>query len=467
MTKLFYAIALVGAVVFSSCNNEPFEIGNHLVSSPYTFGVVDTVTVRVSNLIAADSVITVGRGIGFWGAYTDPVIGSISAKTFLEFSRTSHREDNPAAVFDSVTLVLRPNGIFFGDTTGFHSNTSLNTALRIFQIERQIERGDDGLLYSTSTVPINSVPLVDMEFKMEVGDIRNNEIEIKLPNWVGQHLFQGILRDEEAYRQAYFTRTFPGLAITAGTQNNCVYGLFVNDTTCMIRVYYHVSSTFREERTMTFNVNQFNSFYHKSSEFEKLTQIPNDLNSTSAPVFSSQTGNMGIITSGSKPFFARIEFPHLNELLRLGQIVRIERAILYVRPIHYSFDIIPLPPRLNLFYLDPLSNSTMGSAIRPPAAAGGGANTGPQFGNLPEHYREIQSPDFAQYTFDVTDFIASQLGRVGHEKWALSLLIPDGERENTIQRLIFGDQNFLWHNDEGRSRENRIKLEVNYVVYND
>jgi len=271
----------------------------------------------------------------------------------------------------------------------------------------------------------------------------------------------GIVRDEEDYRAINFRNTFSGLAIEAGADSDCVFGFFVNDTACMVRIYYHVSSTSRQERTMTFSANQFNSFYSMTHDMAKLTDIPAPFDTKSAPAPTSLTDNMGIVTAGNSPIFARLEFPYLNELLLLGQIVKIQSAILYIRPVHRSFDTIPLPPRLNLFQFDPTSNSPIGSALTT-----GGSNPGAQFGNLPENYHRIESPNFPQYRFDVTGFISNQLGRTGHEKWALSLLVPNDTRENTIQRLVFGDQNF-WFRSENQSRENRIKIEIKYTIYND
>jgi hypothetical protein len=188
-------------------------------------------------------------------------------------------------------------------------------------------------------------------------------------------------------------------------------------------------------------------------------------NSKSDPVPSTHADmkNRGVIMSGT-PMYTRIEFPHLNNLLWLGQIVTINKAILYVRPIQRTFDTIPLPPKLNIYYFDPTSNLQLSGAIKPPSS--GNQNASAMDGNLPKNYELLQSPDFPQYSFDVTDFIASQIGKTGYNKWAISILIPYDSRETTLQRLVFGDQNY-WYKSENQSKDNQIKLEVIYVVYND
>ena len=455
MLKFVVRIACLGVLVLFSCNNEDFELGKHLVNSPFTFGRVDTVTINVSNMVAADSVVSGGRGFGYWGTYNDPLIGLTKAKTFIEFNRPVEGESNREAIFDSVTIVLRPNGNYYGDTTKLAS-------VNIYRLKEQIERDNFSSFYSTSQGPDVEM-LANKEFRIGIKDIQNNEIEFRLrdDSWA-QELFFGIVSNDEEYRGSGFQNSFPGLAIGTGSNNeDCIYGFFVNDTTCMIRIYYHINTTFRDERTMTLAANQFNSFYNL--EIDKNDELLFDSRSASVP--SSKTGNRGFVMSGGSPMFARLEFPHLNEFLWLGQVVVIQRAILHVRPVRRSFDVVPLPPQLNIYYFNPVSNTPMGTALGPPSMSG--SRIGTQFGNLPEDYRNIQSPNIPHYTFDVTDFIAGQLGAVGHEKWALSIIIADEARENTIQRLVFGDQNYPFTGDQSLRIDNQISLEITYAAYND
>jgi len=448
---------LLLGLLFASCSDNNFNVGGDLIDPRTTTGILDTVTIRVSNLLASDSVVTSGRGNGFSGKYHDPQIGIIQTQTYIEFSRTSDNEPNRYARFDSATLVLRPNGNYFGDTLK-------SASFKISRILKPIEKFTDGNLYSNSTADTDQDDyppfMPDKELRVKVKDIKNNEFEIKLDDDFGEKLFQGILRNEDDYKSDKFLKTFPGLSVGAGEGSGCIHGLNLQDTACMIRIYYHISTTSREAKTMTFKANSFNSFYNLDNNKANM-KVHYD--SKSGPVPSSLTDSMGYIMSGT-PMYARLEFPHLNELKWLGQIVVIKKATLYVRPIQRSFDTVPLPPRLNIYYFDPTSNTPLSSAIRPPSM--GNSSSGAQDGSLPANYHTMLSPAYPQYTFDVTDFIASQLGKTGYDKWALSLLIPDDSRDNTIQRLVFGNQNY-WYKNEAQSRNNRIKLEITYVVYNE
>ncbi|MDR1197410.1 MAG: DUF4270 domain-containing protein [Prevotellaceae bacterium] len=450
MWRIACAGLLFWGLLFSSCKDEDFKIGGYLADSHTTVVMVDTVTIRVSSLVAADSVVTSNKAIGFSGIYTDPQIGATQAQIYMEFNRTSNSESDRYATFDSVTFVLRPNGSYYGDTVE-------HAAFKISKLVNKIEKRDNGYLYSASRVPGSHVQLVDTAFKLKVREQKN--FEVRLPDSFGKWLFQGILRSEEAFNTDNYLKTFPGLAISAGTGSNCVHGLTITDSTCIVRIHYHVNSTDRTEKKMNFVVNQANSFYNLNNDKAKLPSC----NAKSDPIPSSQTGNKGIVMSGSTPMYARLEFPHLNQLSLLGQIVKIQKATLYVRPIRHLYDTVPLPPKLNMYYFDPTSNIILSSAIKLP---GSSSTSNTQSGNLPENYQYIQSPNFPQYTFDVTDFMSSQLGKIGYDKWALSLAIPDDSRETTLQRLVFSDQKF-WYGSDSQSENNRIRLEVTCVIYND
>jgi len=414
--------------------------------------MLDTVTIKVSNMIAADSVMTYGRGIAFSGRYADPQIGVVETKTYIEFSRAAESETDRYAQFDSVTLVLRPNGNYYGDTTQY-------AAFKVSQLLDRIEKHDDGSLYSTSKGP-DEVELTDESFKIKVKDIPNNEFEVKLPDDFGEWLFDGIVRGDEEFKGDDYLKTFSGLSVSAGAGSACIHGLNIQDTACMIRIYYHVTTTSKQEKQMLFKANPYNSFCNLQSDKKE----PLQFTTKDDPVPSSDTYDKGFIMSGF-PMYVRLEFPYLNELLWLGQIVQIQKATLYVCPVQDSYDTVPLPPKLNLYYFNPRENKPMGSAIRPPSM-GSSMNTGALDGNLPVNYQNLQSPYFPKYTFDITDFIASQLGAEGFDKWALSLLISDDARESTLQRLVFGNQKY-WYKNEMQSRDNRIKLEVVYKIYND
>ncbi len=150
------------------------------------------------------------------------------------------------------------------------------------------------------------------------------------------------------------------------------------------------------------------------------------------------------------PMYTRLEFPYLNNFLMLGEIVKIQQAVLTICPTAHSYDTIPLPPKLNLFYHDPTSNN-QGNAV----TGGTSSSASVLTGNLDSNY--------PNYVFDITSFISEQMGKIGYSKWALSVSIPRDEQNTTLYRLVFGDQNYWYKNNE--SRDYQVQLRVTYVTY--
>ena len=95
--KVFYTnvrtplviVLLFIAILFGSCGNDNFENSPIIPQSHTTSGFIDTITIKVSNLVAFDSVVTSGREIGFSGLYYDQYIGSIKTQTYIRLGRLS------------------------------------------------------------------------------------------------------------------------------------------------------------------------------------------------------------------------------------------------------------------------------------------------------------------------------------------------------------------------------------------
>ena len=449
MWRIFAGLLLSG-LLFVSCNDEGFDIGKNLVDTRMRIFMTDTLTVKLSNL-AIDSVLTSNNGhnknIAFAGHYNDPEIGKLYAQSYIEFSRTVNSESNRYAYLDSVTLVFHPNGNYYGDTVK-------SASFKISLLEKEIEMGDNGYRYSTSSVPVGDL-LTDATFRMRPTK-KDEEIEIRLPNDFGDMLFKGI-RDNELYLDNdHFLETFPGLSISAGPNSSCIYGFGVNDTSCLIRIYYSVSTTTKEQRQMEFKSNAYKLFYGLTAErLPDLADIPSPKND---PKPSHETRNMGILMSGT-PIYTRIEFPYLNNFLHLAEIVSIMEATLFIRPVYRSYDTIPLPLRLNLFYHDPANNERKGTALTAGSSSGAAQTL---TGNLPANYRYHQYPC---YTFNITDYISSQYDQWGYNKRDLNIAIPDDEEATTIQRLIFGNQQYKYPGNIPEI-ESQVQLKIVYITHN-
>ena len=449
MWKFVFAGLLFGGLLFSSCKNKDFYLGGNLVDAHVKIVMIDTLTVKLSNL-AIDSVVTSNnyrnKNIAFAGYYNDPEIGKLWAQSYIEFSRSTNSESNKNAYFDSIMLVLLPNGNYYGDTLK-------RASLQISKLTKEIEMGDDGYMYSTSSMPTGDI-LTEATFKMKPKS--KEEIEVRLPNDFGEMLFKGMLDNELYLHYDNYLETFPGLSISAGAESSCVYGFGVTDTSCLIRIYYSISTTTKEQKAMEFKPNTAKLFYRFVSE--KLPDLQ-DINLKDDPKPSSKTRNMGILMSGT-PMYTRIEFPYLNDLLHMAEIVIIKEATLFIRPVFKTYDTVPLPPKLNLFYHDPADYYRKGSPLSERVSSGGSQTL---TGNLPANWHQQLTP---YYSFNITDYISSQLGLWGYNIRNLNIAIPDDEEASTVQRLLFGDQQYKYPGNIPDS-ENRVQLRIVYITFND
>lgn len=107
----------------------------------------------------------------------------------------------------------------------------------------------------------------------------------------------------------------------------------------------------------------------------------------------------------------------------------------------------PLPEILNLYVSDE-NNISTGGAITD------SDGTSLQTGSLT--YHDMMFPESTYYTYDITDFINSQFGKIGINKQFLQLLDPS--YGYTLDELVIGDMDLDGYN---------IKLEIQLAVYNE
>lgn len=77
---------------------------------------VDTLTVRMAT-VWHDSVVTSTSDNQLVGRYTDPRLGTITARSYFRVGLTAAYVPDTDEVYDSLVLVLKPDGYRYGDTT--------------------------------------------------------------------------------------------------------------------------------------------------------------------------------------------------------------------------------------------------------------------------------------------------------------------------------------------------------------
>ncbi len=110
-------LALLLATAFTACD----PAGNITVALPPTSAgssgyYVDTLTVRMAT-VWHDSVVTSTSGNLLVGRYRDPRLGTITARSYFQVGIGAAYVPSSDEVFDSLVLVLKPDGYRYGDTT--------------------------------------------------------------------------------------------------------------------------------------------------------------------------------------------------------------------------------------------------------------------------------------------------------------------------------------------------------------
>ncbi|MDO7854236.1 DUF4270 family protein [Hymenobacter convexus] len=100
-------------------------VGNITVDAPATSSAsnayyVDTLTVRVAT-VWHDSVLTSGGDNLLVGRYHDPRLGTITARSYFQVGLGAAYSPATDEMYDSLVLVLKPDGYRYGDTTQLQS----------------------------------------------------------------------------------------------------------------------------------------------------------------------------------------------------------------------------------------------------------------------------------------------------------------------------------------------------------
>ena len=154
--------------------------------------------------------------------------------------------------------------------------------------------------------------------------------------------------------------------------------------------------------------------------------------------------------SGMCGICTKIGFPYLNNLRSIWDHCRAAEAELVVYPKPGSYckqNFSSLPSKLNLYTMDENNIST------------GGAITGSdgetlQSGSLT--YDDMMFPEDTYYTYDITDFINSQFGRIGITRSYLQMIDPD--YGYNLNELVIADR---------YTSDYQIKLIIKLALYDE
>lgn len=335
-------------LIFIGCSADrsdfpTLEVGQDFVNSNVRLLVIDTFTVKLSTF-KFDSINTSSSNRLLVGQYFDDYVGKVSSSAYFELSpRTYSLPDD--AELDSVALILGYDRYFYNDTT-------LVSQIQIHLLSEEVEPDDD-TFYNTSTLKLDSVPLVVRNYRPEPFD--EDSLHISIPIDFGQQIFDGI-QENDINDIHELRKLFNGFTLQPGSNDNSsIIGFSRGQENTYLRLFYSVPEVFEDDEnfldlvilpTSTLPI-AFNRIVGDVSGnvLETLTDQEVDLPSTSSQDLSFIQSGIG--------YAIKIEFPSIKKIFDVEGTGTVLSANLELKPPSDSYDdLMPLRDSLDVNVLD-------------------------------------------------------------------------------------------------------------------
>ena len=415
------------------CQKTAIQYGQQYIDNGITnIILVDSISPVVST-IYKDSVPTSQSGALQVGSYTDAFFGKTTANSYLQLTIPTLTDLRDNAQYDSLVLLMKCNGAYYGDTT-------LPVSISVNQLTQEIKFTENQTsFYNINSWPANSSSLGTRTLQLRplTGDSAN----IRLSDAKGLELYNMIkTKDPILKDNILFTDYLKGLKISS-TSNNNIFGF--KDSVIM-RLYYHQTDITRDSKYFDF------AFFNKPLQFNQITADRSGtplaaLNTQNNEIFSTSTGNVGYLQPATG-LYLKISFPTIRKLLERSDFVKIIRADLVVKPVINSYNgYFPLPPVLNGAETDGANEP----GVSLTSVANGAASL--ETGNLA--IDDVYGTN-TNYTYDVTGYLQQEINNAAINKDGILFLPPSTTRFSTLDRLVIGDfQNV----------KSKIQLNVYYI----
>ncbi|MFY7651502.1 MAG: DUF4270 family protein, partial [Chitinophagaceae bacterium] len=374
------------------------------------------------------------------GGYSDPIFGKIETQSFLQLKPDEYTAETVPfeSTFDSLTLVLKPNGNFYGDST-----KPIN--IQVHQLTEKIVAPDQGInLYNTTNFSVGS-KLGERTVVVRPTKTPADSIVIRLSDDLGKLLLKKMMTpfDQDLKSDEAFVDFFHGIRLSTNTNNSEMIVGCSNEV--VMRLHFKRIDIFDANKTFEFRLN--NQFRQFNRIIADRTGTPLANLGNAKEITSTLTNNQAF-TQSATGTMAKLRFPSLKNILLIPKFAKLLSARLIVRPVQGTYNrIYSLPPSLRLSTTNLLNQ--LGQDIVQLQPNGSFAT---QTGNLQVDYL-FGINTF--YTYDLSDYLKQQLNSVTENAEGLLLVPPSPAFENQMHRVVVGDS---------FNRENKIQLELFYIA---
>ncbi|MCG2613886.1 DUF4270 domain-containing protein [Terrimonas sp. NA20] len=340
-------LAIISVLILASCTRKEIEFGTIPENAYTSIAYIDTVSAQLSTVLL-DSFKTNADTSFLLGRYYDPYLGTISAKPFFQMSVPASLPDIPSsAILDSLSLIIKPNKYYYGDTSRLQT-------VAVYELAQPISFTYNNQLYNTSDIQVKPVPLGSRVIKISPSN--TDSFTIRLSDERAIALFNKVKqKTSDVTTQSEFLNYLYGLSIgTAVNDIGAVIGLKGTDASFVMRLHYHLTVPYPEPA--------FVDFTSLANEYA-FTQVLPDRTGTGLSVLTPGVSEISPALTNGRAFLQpgsgitlKMIFPTLRGVLNRENngMVKLLKAELIVKPKELSSDlfIYKLPAALSLAQTD-------------------------------------------------------------------------------------------------------------------
>lgn len=439
-----YIWILLFVLTLFSCGTDTdtgeFTVGSDYLALSNKVILIDTLTVDMST-INFDSLATSNRSRILVGNYDDPIFGKVKSDSYFQLSATAYALSSVGSdtesvnyVFDSISLILKYDRYFYGDTT----------KVQTFNIHRLTQKvkpnADDDNFYNNSTLSYDSQSLGSISFLPR--PVQKDSVNVKMSSEFGDALFQKIKKREITDFDS-FTEYLKGLVLVPETSNSSsAIGFSV--TASKLRMYYskYQADTDENSNIIDFQIldatKQFNSI-----SSDKTGTILQSLANSTGKLSSALTNNQGFIQSGTG-VACRVDFPNIKQFKNIAANGAIVDAELILKPVNNSYsEKYPLADSLTVYVGDNLNRiSTM-------LVNSAGTTVYGKLNKKTDKFNENVG-----YSISIGAFLQKEMLKQSDFRSSLILTLPGIAQ--SVNRIVLGNQKHL---------NNKIQLKIYYISY--
>lgn len=413
-SRLLFVLLFSLAVL--SCTRNTIEFGTVPENNYTNLVLIDTVGVQMSTVLT-DSFATGGATGFLLGRYRDPLLGTVSARTFFQLDKPALWDIPSTAVFDSLVFIIKLTGYYYGDTTRAQTIT-------VNELAETIVTGYADKLYSTSDVPVKPVSLG--ERLLHIRPLADDSVSVRLSDSKGTELFTRLRQlSADVGSTENFLNYFKGISLTTRNADTAaVYGL---EAGMLMRIHYHTTIPYEEKQHIDFPLLSNELAFNQVLTDRAGTGIV--LGATGVTELTSAQTNDRSYSQPGTGLDLKLRFPTLKGILFTNKYVKLLKAKLFIRPAGLSYDNsrYRLPLDIALAYTDA---TNIAGSILPDSSGGNEMHADPVID-------DIYGKD-TYYRFNVTSFISQMLELPGTEEYGLYIRQNFTATAPQLDRLVLG-----------------------------